>query len=204
MTEPGRLTAEQWAALQEAIDGTYVEKRVERNDDGDPIELAHIAHWYVRAKLIQIFGYCNYDVETLSLQETLKEKLDNGRIYFLHTAQVRLHIKDREGKPLAFYDDVACGDGKGDVRVNGGTTSPGKACHRSATTALSLALVRCTNNLGDQFGLSLYNKGSLDPVVGSTLLDPAAAEIPTQREDEDELLHQAADPDYTAEPEDTQ
>lgn len=197
MTEHGRLTATQWAALQEAIDGKCVERREE-----DDVELSYISHWYVRAKLLNIFGYCNYDVETLSLKETIVQKFEDGRAYFLHTAQVRLHIKDQEGRPLAFYDDTACGEAWGNMHIVQGPKMPGKACHRSATTALSLALVRCTNNLGDPFGLSLYNKGSLEPVVQPPIITPPGM-IPPQREDEDELLQQATSADYIEDPEET-
>ena len=38
-------------------------------------------------------------------------------------------------------------------------------------TAESDAFKRAAINLGDQFGLSLYNNGSLKPVVGRTLAD---------------------------------
>lgn len=190
MTETGRLTAEQLAKLAEPLDETYVERREEGT-----IELSYIPHWYVRAKLIDVFGYANYAVETLNLEQTVQEKFNDGRIYFLHTAQVRLHIKNREGRPLGFYDDGASGEAWGNINHIDGPKTPGKACHRSVTTALSLALVRCTNNLGDPFGLSLYNKGSLTPVVSPL------ATIPAQREDEDELMDQATGGSYTEDPE---
>jgi hypothetical protein len=43
-------------------------------------------------------------------------------------------------------------------------------------TAESDAFKRAAINLGDQFGLSLYNNGSTQPVVKQTLVAPAGDE----------------------------
>jgi hypothetical protein len=45
-------------------------------------------------------------------------------------------------------------------------------------TASSDAMKRCAINLGDQFGLGLYDNGSLEPIVKATLVDNEYAEVP--------------------------
>ncbi|WP_367880534.1 Rad52/Rad22 family DNA repair protein [Salinispora arenicola] len=50
-------------------------------------------------------------------------------------------------------------------------------CHDNAIkTAVSQGLKRCAVNLGDQFGLGLYNGGGVDAVVVRTVVDPLLAE----------------------------
>lgn len=192
MTEPGRLTADQWEELLAPLDAS----RIDKNDSGQ----SFLPHWDVRRRLISIFGFGGYDLETLSLEKTAETKHANG-VYVVYAAQVRLTIKDPEGRVVAQYDDAGAGGANGYFNPQPRDNRVDQAYHNAMTGALSQALNRCVNNLGDQFGLSLYNKGSIDPVVGSTLLDPAAANIPTQREDEDELLKEALESDYTADPE---
>lgn len=50
--------------------------------------------------------------------------------------------------------------------------SLGDAHDQAMKTALSQGLKRCAANLGDQFGMSLYNGGSYDAVVLGTLAGP--------------------------------
>lgn len=123
--------------------------------------MAHLEAWDVRRQLTRIFGFGGFDVETISLdqvaeRETLKG--DKPRWTVVYRAQVRLTIKDTSGKPIARFEDGAAGDS-----VN--QPSLGDAHDMAMKTALSQALKRCAVNLGDQFGLSLYNNGSLDAVV---------------------------------------
>lgn len=192
MTETGRLTAEQWEELLAPLDAN----RVDTNDSGQ----SFLPHWDVRRRLINILGFGGYDLETLNLEKTVEAKRADG-VYVVYTAQVRLTIKDPEGRVVAQYDDAGAGGANGYFNPKPKDNRVDQAYHNAMTGALSQALNRCVNNLGDQFGLSLYNKGSIDPVVGSTLLDPAAAKIPAQREDEDELMEQATEPGYTEDPE---
>nr|WP_015061039.1 Rad52/Rad22 family DNA repair protein [Streptomyces sp. W75]AFH75225.1 Hypothetical protein pCQ4.100 [Streptomyces sp. W75] len=123
--------------------------------------MAHLEAWDVRRQLTRIFGFGGFDVETISLdqvaeRETLKG--DKPRWTVVYRAQVRLTIKDTSGNPIARFEDGAAGDS-----VN--QPSLGDAHDMAMKTALSQALKRCAVNLGDQFGLSLYNNGSLDAVV---------------------------------------
>jgi hypothetical protein len=123
--------------------------------------LAHMEAWDVRRQLIRLFGFGGYSTETLALDLVAERETKQGersRWTVVYRAQVRLTIYDTDGKQLGFWDDGAAGDS-----VN--QPSLGDAHDMAMKTALSQALKRCATNLGDQFGLSLYNDGSPEPVV---------------------------------------
>lgn len=53
---------------------------------------------------------------------------------------------------------------------------PGEAHDMAVKTAESDAFKRAAINLGDNFGLSLYNNGSVAPVVRATIAEGGADE----------------------------
>ena len=135
--------------------------------------LAHLEAWDVRRQLIRIFGFGGFSIETLSLdlvhnhgQEGFRRKNKQGEFYgdpftawtVVYRAQVRLTIFDTSGREISHWEDGAAGDA-----VN--QPSVGDAHDMAMKTSLSQAVKRCATNLGDQFGLSLYNDGSRDAVV---------------------------------------
>lgn len=167
-TNPGRLTEQQVAFLLQPIS----EKRV-RHLRG----MSHLEAWDVRRQLIRIFGFEGFTVETVSLDlvhengnPNYRKKNKAGEEYgptytawtIVYRAQVRLTVKATDGRPLAVFEDAAAGDA-----VN--QPSVGDAHDLAMKTALSQALKRCAVNLGDQFGLSLYNDGSQSAVVMRSL-----------------------------------
>lgn len=133
--------------------------------------MSHLEAWDVRRQLIRIFGFDGFTVETLSLDlvhehgEQRKKKNSND-VYtawtIVYRAQVRLTVKTTDGQTIATFEDAAAGDA-----VN--QPSVGDAHDLAMKTALSQALKRCAVNLGDQFGLSLYNDGSRNAVVMRSL-----------------------------------
>lgn len=148
----GRLTEQQVGFLLQPISNNRV-----RNLRG----MSHLEAWDVRRQLIRIFGFDGFTVETLSLElvaERETKQGDRSRWTIVYRAQVRLTVKTSDGQPIAMFEDAAAGDA-----VN--QPSIGDAHDLAMKTALSQALKRCAVNLGDQFGLSLYNDGSQDPVV---------------------------------------
>jgi len=157
--------------------------------------MSHLEAWDVRRQLIRIFGFGGFDIETLSLElvhqnsemrrKKNKQGVEYGEPYMAWTivyrAQVRLIIKDTQGRRIAHFDDGAAGDA-----VN--QPSLGDAHDLAMKTACSQALKRCAVNLGDQFGLSLYNDGSSDPVVVFSAAHPPQEwkqQPPPQPEPED-------------------
>jgi hypothetical protein len=143
-------------------------------------KLAHLEAWDVRRQLIRIFGFGGYSIETLSLDLVHEGRQDNfqkrnkqgepyGNTYtawtIVYRAQIRLTVFDTSGREICHWEDGAAGDA-----IN--QPSVGDAHDMAMKTSLSQALKRCAVNLGDQFGLSLYNDGSRDAVVQFSAAHP--------------------------------
>lgn len=180
----GLSAAQNWALLE-----PINTDRIQHIGKGSK-EYAYLPQWDVRRRLIQIFGFGGFDIETLELKQASVIQ-HAGRVFVVYEAQVRLTIKGPDGSVIARYEDAATGDAIGHVGADDDTTrlTIGQAFDLAVKAAVSGALNRCTTNLGDQFGLSLYNNGSTDATVSATLLDPPAG-VPAQAEAEDEILRQ--------------
>lgn len=158
------ITPEQYAALLKGIHPNRVKQLR---------GMSHVEAWDIRRSLIRIFGFGGFTVETKSLelvsQTEGKGKTGRPAWTVVYRAEVRLTILGEGGysRPaeICWFEDAAAGDS-----VN--QPSLGDAHDMAMKTSLSQALKRCAVNLGDQFGLSLYNDGSVHPVVKSTLRPP--------------------------------
>ncbi|WP_329291931.1 Rad52/Rad22 family DNA repair protein [Streptomyces pseudovenezuelae] len=152
MTTAPKLTDQQAAFLLSPIS----DKRV-RNLNG----LSHLEAWDVRRQLIRVFGFEGFTIETQSLDCVAQIEIKNGdrsRWTVVYRAQVRLTVRSTDGRTLTVFEDASAGDAINQPKL-------GDAHDFAMKTALSQALKRCAVNLGDQFGLSLYNEGSQAPVV---------------------------------------
>jgi hypothetical protein len=191
------------------------ESRVGKNAKG----FAHLQAWDVRRTLTRVFGFTGWSEEILEETLVSERHVPNGKDgygneKFRHTvvyrAKVRLTVYDTDGNTLSFWDGSAAGDATN-------LPSLGDAHDFALKTALSQALKRAAHNLGDQFGLSLYNNGStLGQVQWSMAYPPAGqqtdtAPVPTvndepvQADPEDIAVEQqmygAAEPTVTRSPE---
>lgn len=199
------LTADQYAALLAPLHANRV-RTLNRH--------THLEGWDVRRHLIRIFGFGGWDFERVEAElisaEATTKKRDNGGAYTVHTVAYRvvgrLTIKDAAGAPLAVYEDAA---------VGGAVNQPSlpDAHDHALKTAFTQALKRCAANLGDQFGMSLYNGGQLGATVLRTLVEPdgtaEAAELPAdaepvQGEPDDEPEPEPARPAGALDPNDEQ
>lgn len=134
---------------------------------------SHLPAYDVAAHLTRILGYGGWSTEqcqaSLAFEDVEERTKGNPpkpyKVWTVgYTATLRLVIKDPEGNEVAHYENGAAGDA-----VN--QPSRGDAHHLAMTTAISTALKRCAAfALGDQFGLSLYNKGATGALVGTTLV----------------------------------
>jgi hypothetical protein len=170
--EPGRrrgeLSKAQIAYLLRGLDPMRVGK--------DGKGFAHVEAWDIRRHLIRVFGFGGHDTDLLESQLIAETSIPNyqkkgrdGKPYgqpfeawtVVYRVAVRLSVKV-DGIELGHWHGIATGDA---------TNQPSRAdAHDLALkTADSQALKRAATNLGDQFGLSLYNKGSMDPVVQGSL-----------------------------------
>jgi hypothetical protein len=161
------LTREQYEFLAEGIQPNRVQKL--RGN-------SHLEQWDIRRHLIRCFGFGGFDVLTKSTQllSQIEHEPQNmggkSRWSVVWAAEVRLVIKAADGSSLAVYEDGATGDSQNQPSL-------GDAHDQALKTALSQALKRCAVNLGDQFGLSLYNDGGTQAVVLSSLVAPPDARV---------------------------
>jgi len=135
-------------------------KRVLRDGKGN----AHVAQQDVTAHLTRIFGFGGWDKQVLSVELVYESPRDETgkRWDVCYKALVRLTVKDDQGNVSAVYEDGSMGVAQNQTR--------GDAHDLAYKSAISLSTKRAAKDLGDQFGLSLYNKGQMTALVGATLV----------------------------------
>jgi len=124
----------------------------------------YIEAWDVRRRLLEIFGWGGFDITVVSSElafDGINIRDGQERREVVYRVVTRLTIKDPDGYVVATFEDGAAG----------GAINPSieDAHDQALKSAMSGALKRCAVNLGTQFGLSLYNDGSLKNVVRDTL-----------------------------------
>jgi len=138
--------------------------------------LSYVAGHDIRAELNRIFGFARWSEETLDQvliceNETTTSK--GGKAwYVVYRTRVRLTVHAPDGTYLTFYDGAHAGESTHPIR--------GEAHGNALTNSQTYALKRAAHNLGDQFGLSLYNKGSMDAIVRWTLVRPESVAADTE------------------------
>jgi hypothetical protein len=155
-----RLTAPQLRLLHRGLDP----KRVGNDDKG----FAHMEAWDIKRYLLRVFGFAGYDTENRELALVREIEIPAGnksRWTVVYRAQVRLTVKDVHGRVLGHWDGEAAGGASNQPKLD-------DAHDMAMKTAASQALKRAATNLGDQFGLSLYNDGSPEAVVGFCMAHP--------------------------------
>ncbi|MDX2763367.1 Rad52/Rad22 family DNA repair protein [Streptomyces europaeiscabiei] len=153
--------------------------RVGHNQKG----FAHVQQWDVRRFLIRVFGFGGYDTELVSIdcvreiEHPPSNPSGKSRWTVVYRVHQRLTIKDIAGNPIASYDGVATGDAQNQPGL-------GDAHDGAVKEADSQSLKRAAVNLGDAFGLSLYNGGKTDAVVKWSAAHPEpASDAPSVPED---------------------
>lgn len=148
------LSPAQIQALLEPFDYNVVEKR---ESDGQLL----VPHEYVRARLSEIFGPLGWSEQTLELREIDlsrdfgKNFKEAGYAAVAYCAQVRVSVRYPDGSPGAFWD----GAGAWGIERNDKSRIPIWEMHSDCRNgALSVAFLRATKNLGQQFGLPLYSQ----------------------------------------------
>ncbi|MEU6229950.1 Rad52/Rad22 family DNA repair protein [Streptomyces sp. NPDC047042] len=157
MTElTSRLTDQQLKVLYSGLHND----RVGFNQKG----FAHVQQWDVRRFLIRVFGFGGYDTELVSIdlireiEHPASNQGGKPRWTVAYRVHQRLTVKDVAGRPIATFDGVATGDAQNQPSL-------GDAHDGAVKEADSQSLKRAAVNLGDAFGLSLYNGGKTNPVV---------------------------------------
>ena len=161
------LTKQQVARLLKPIDSSAVDVKQGQS---------YIAQHEVRAELSRVFGFGNWDAQTEKMEflwekEVLhgdpeypnKPKQGNPPYYrACYMASVRIRVRDYWGNILVEFVGYH-------AEANSVLPDRGEAHAMAITSAESYAFRRACINLGDRFGLSLYDKGSTHAYVKGTL-----------------------------------
>lgn len=174
LVQRGSFSQEQVATLLGAVNP----KRVVHSSHVKP----HLSQQDVRAHLIRVFGFGATDVDVIDSslvfeQERTPASGSNAAKWDVcYSAKVRLTVRNTGLVTVASYEDVSTATAENQAR--------GAAHDLALKSAVSLAMKRAATYLGDQFGLSLYNKGQESALVIGTLVgvkrDPAAAPLDVQ------------------------
>lgn len=132
---------------------------------------SHVSQQDITAHLIRVFGFGSFDTDIVKVECVFEHARVNektgeitGRWDVCYRALLRLTIRDVDGNEVCHYEDGSTATAQNQTR--------GDAHDLAYKSALSLAKKRTAINLGDQFGLSLYNKGQTDALVRGTLVLP--------------------------------
>lgn len=130
--------------------------RVASRRGGGGKSLAYLEAWDVKAHLIRVFGFGEWSADVLSADLAYEEQVNNNwSVGYKVVLRLTIHATN------ATYTEAAVGMAQ--------LPSRGEAHDMAIKTGESDALKRAAINLGDQFGLSLYNNGGTAPVVIQTL-----------------------------------
>lgn len=130
--------------------------RIAKRSGGGGKSLSYLEAWDVKAHLIRIFGFGGWSWNVIQADIAYEEQGErNWAVGYKVIGCLTIHDLH------ASYTEAAVG----------GAQLPGRgdAHDMAIKTAESDALKRAAINLGDQFGLSLYNNGATKPVVVQTL-----------------------------------
>jgi recombination DNA repair RAD52 pathway protein len=178
------LTPKQQETLMRPLHSSRVAKRSQGGK-----QLSYLESWDVRAHLIRMFGFTNFDVITESQDfigiREYQSKDSKDMVECIWHAMVRLVIRDENGNHLCTYREGAVGSTSGPANMIG------EHHDNAAKTAASDALKRCAMNLGTQFGLSLYDNGTTNDVVIKTLVPTVEGETPATPTEIDEAAEKA-------------
>ena len=119
--------------------------------------LSYLEAWDVKAHLIRIFGFGAWSWEVTDTTLAYEDKNERGQweVGYKVVGTLTIHALGCR------YTEAAVGSASLPRR--------GEAHDMAIKTAESDGLKRAAINLGTQFGLSLYNDGTLKDVVGATL-----------------------------------
>jgi recombination DNA repair RAD52 pathway protein len=171
--ERGSITSAQFDKLMQPLNTTRVAKRAMQGK-----QMSYLESWDVRAHLIRMFGFGNFDVEAsdpvLVFEREYPGRDDKAMVEIAYRVTVTLTVRDPEGREISRNTECAVGQSN----VGADNSTRGDAHDNALKTAVSDALKRCAINWGTQFGLSLYDDGSTRDVVKGTLVKPEGYESP--------------------------
>lgn len=134
---------------------------------------SHVSQQDVQAHLIRMFGFGNFDIEVLQNELIFEEEARTaGRFNVCYRALVRLTVRNEHGEKVASYENGSTATAQNQTR--------GDAHDLAYKSAISLSIKRAAISLGDQFGLSLYNKGQIEALVIASIVNGYEGDIQDQ------------------------
>jgi len=146
------INAAQYDQLLKPLNESRIAKRGQAGR-----QLSYLEAWDVKAHMIRIFGFGGWSADVIESVLAFEDHNEKGQWNVGYKVVLRLHIPALE----CSYTEAAVGSAHLPQR--------GEAHDMAIKTAESDALKRAAINLGTQFGLSLYNNGSMRDVVVQTL-----------------------------------
>lgn len=146
------LNKQQYDQLLKPLNESRVAKRGQAGR-----QLSYLEAWDVKAHLIRIFGFGGWSADVQESVLAFEDKNEKSQWNVGYKVVLRLSIPTLN----CTYTEAAVGAANLPQR--------GEAHDMAIKTAESDALKRAAINLGTQFGLSLYQNGSLRDVVVQTL-----------------------------------
>lgn len=133
-------------------------------------KMTYIPAHEVRAELIRTFGPGRWDSQVIEKELIYEEQRPGtsentkNKMYWFacYRVGVRLRVRDYRGRPIAEFIEYH-------VEENAAQPLRSEAHAIAITSASSYALRRCAIGLGDNFGLHLYDKGSMEALVKNSL-----------------------------------
>lgn len=179
--ERGLITLEQYNTLMKPLNPTRIEKRSQGGQ-----QLSYLAAWDVKAHLTRVFGFGNWDLEMLDYHHVTDRPYQSQQgkdmVEIIYSARCQLTVRDPQGRTICRHSEGAVGSASGPASMLG------EHHDNALKTAASDALKRCAINLGSQFGLSLYDKGSTTEVIKGTVIKPEGWEPPQPTADQQAAL----------------
>jgi recombination DNA repair RAD52 pathway protein len=135
--------------------------RISQRKGGGGKMLSYCEGWEIKAHMNRIFGFANWSWDVTSGELAFEEKGEkNWVVGYKVIGTLKIH------ETRATYSESAIGSAQLPQR--------GEAHDMAIKTAETDAFKRAAINLGDQFGLSLYNGGSTEPAVREVLVPELA------------------------------
>ena len=130
--------------------------RIATRQGAGGLSLSYLESWDVKAHLIRLFGFGGWSWNVTDATLMYEEKVGaNWSVGYKVLGTLRIATLD------CTYSEAVVGSAMNPQR--------GESHDMAVKTAESDAIKRAAINLGDQFGLSLYNNGATAPVVITTL-----------------------------------
>jgi hypothetical protein len=130
---------------------------------------SHVSQQDITAHLIRVFGFGNFDTRPRDARRACSSGTGSDRTTkptdrfdVCYRAVMRLTVRDPDGREMCHFEDGSTATAQNQTL--------GDAHDLAMKSAISLAKKRTAINLGDQFGLSLYNKGQVSALVKGTLV----------------------------------